>query len=174
MKKAFLLAIISFVCINVKAQSLNLDQLLYIIKQDVDEVDTYLSNKRWNFSSTEELSENSTMVTWSFSPNTYDSEKAEAWLNVNFYLDGSNWLYYQTQNKETFNLIKQKVLSIGMEKINASANSDGIYSTYAGQNYIIVLGVTKTEGSYSEVSTNVVKIYPKEDYFKYVLGGENI
>ncbi|RIJ43069.1 hypothetical protein [Pontibacter oryzae] len=174
MKKTILIIVMSFISLNTYAQTLNLDQLLYIVKQDVDDVDSYLSIRKWTFNSSEDLGDYNTKVTWNFSPNIYDSEKALAWLNVKFYGDGNNWLYYQTPSKETYTVIKQKVLSYGMKKISSGANEDGIYSTYVGQNYVIVLSVTKVEGNYSDVSTNIIKIYPKTDYFEYVASGRDM
>jgi len=148
MKKIYFLVLTFFVSLlQVNAQSLSLDELIYLRSKDADAVNTYLSAKGWVFDdASEETDDEYSKSSWAYGKQMY-SNRAKAFFKL-MSADGYySKVSYLTQSKVQYDIIKAKVSAYKMLKISSNVKNGYLVTSYAGENYVVETSLSTDEDS---------------------------
>lgn len=139
------------------------DDLLKIQKSDAGTTTELLISKNWQLiSSTEETETEYGTMSWAYNVSEYESEKASAWINIDYSETSHNRIGIQFFYKSLYVKLKEKVLAYGMKKINYGLVDGYSFIDYAGVNYVVRIGVGSN--SDSNVSRYIFLVWNKKDY----------
>lgn len=149
MKKHIFLIILFLSSLGVGfSQDLNLKELIDLQDKDLEYINTYLTNKNWEFHSSKvdksENLENYAVVGWSLNKNTWD-EKAQGWFYLYQKEGMPNAIGYQTF-KSNFNRLKNAIQNAGFKLIETEALDGGISTTYKNNQLKIIFTASKKDG----------------------------
>ena len=161
--------IIFFICIAFFAlsgysQDLSFYELTLLQGKDLDYVNNYLSNKNWEFhTSNVDNSEsfiNYTAVGWSLNKNSWDN-KAEAWFYFYQQIGVENMVGYQT-NKTNFNKLKTTAQNSGYKLQSTEAIEGGLKTKYRNNKLEFIFTASKNndaEYSYDNSVYYFIMVY---------------
>ena len=142
---------------------ISLDDLFQIQKSDVGTITNLLIDKNWQLiESSKETEDNYGEMKWAYGVNEFESEKANAWLNIDYSESAHNRVSMEAFNKLLYQKIKEKVISYGMKKVNYGLIDNYTFIDYAGVNYVVRIGIGSN--SESNVSRYVFLVWNKKDY----------
>jgi hypothetical protein len=163
MKIALIISIVFVTSINFCYSQINFDNLLTIQRSDVGTITNFLIDKNWQLiESTEETEEKYGTMKWGYSVNSYETEKAELWLNIDYSADVENRVSLQLHNKISYQNIKSKVLSYGMKKIGSNLKDGFAFTDYAGKNFVVRIGISSNSTSRGSIYHFI--LWNKNDY----------
>ncbi|WP_316808201.1 hypothetical protein [Pedobacter agri] len=142
---------------------ISLDDLLKIQKSDVGTITSLLIDKNWQLiESKQETDDDYGKMNWAKGVDQFESDKATAWLNIDYSETVHNRVTLQAFSKLLYQNIKAKIISYGMKKISYGLMDGYSFNDYAGVNYAIRIGVGSNSGS--NVSRYIFIIWNKADY----------
>ena len=137
LKKLFLISLLSF-SIQSFGQNLNYLDLTFILNNDIELSDSYLTEKGYEFHETEKgKNGDCDAMFWSFNRD-FENNTAFSFIAKNCFEAKAGFVWYQFDDKQTFNKIKSYCKSHGFKFIKTETNPFGdLCSTYKSSKYSI-------------------------------------
>lgn len=143
--KELLLILLLTLPITLAAQNLSANQLLAIYNKDEEQTDTYLEQRGWERTQSEDPV---VKKTWAFGHAMMQNSMeygAEAWLSrITTDVEGLA-ISYTFPSQEKFAAFRQQMLAMGMKRVAYTSDNKEIVATYQGANYQIKLYTTLRE-----------------------------
>ncbi len=133
------------------SQNLSLEELISLRKNDIANVEEYLSAKGWVLFSSEEGEDGSLdKVNFAYNKNEY-SDSAESFLNY-YYSDltGVTRINLQIFNTIKYNPLLAKIKSYGCKLIDSTISDGKIKKTYQGATTTFMISIATRKEEYSE------------------------
>ena len=158
MKKALLFACL-ITCLSQfsRAQVLSYDELFRLRTKSFEDINEYLGNKNWRFTSVDDNYSDEKKITWAF--NKQINDKATAWLILTITKGSSNILTYKTANIKTINSFRLRLKDNGYVKTSSKVEEYGVFTEYENVNYIVSINSIPEEDT--QVGFYVVRIEKK-------------
>lgn len=114
------------------AQNLTLNELISLRKMDLEDVESFLTKKGWNFKNgTEPQSDKLGSAIFVYGTDG-DYEYAESFLNFYYSLDGTNRLSIQISKLNKYNEYLSAVKSFSPTLVKSSIENDNLQKVYKG------------------------------------------
>ncbi len=159
MKPRYFLLFLTLLISNCSfGQKLTLSDLTNLCsKQNWEQVNQTLQSKGWSYydSKKGDTYEYST-IAWSFAKSVYD-DQAQGWFHLFTYEEFPSKLVYNIFNKESYNLIKNSLVTNGFKLINNEIGDNELITTYSNSGY--TLSITTSKIKDSDFSDNSVTSY---------------
>lgn len=127
MKKITLVLFTQFLLLNIFAQKLTYNNLILLQKKDLNYVINYMSNKGWEFNSSDNKENGGKKVSWSLNKDW--NERAQGRIYFETHPKYDNSVIYQTLNANYKN-IRRSVKKSGFKMHNTEVLDDGIIEAY--------------------------------------------
>lgn len=112
------------------AQTLKVNDLIALLaRKNVDGVNQMLTQKGWEYRSSEGSDGHESTIVWSYGHNRYD-DKAKAWMRVNFYDGVAARVSYQFFNDNSYNTLERSLVPAGFKSTGDSDVDDEYTSVY--------------------------------------------
>ena len=161
---------------NFFAQLLTLNELETIIsKPNWNDANSKLTNKNWEFSSSEEgASERFNTITWAYNKNEYG--ESLAWLALKSYEDKIAKIYYQITSKSAYTRILKDLESKSYTLQKSEVKNNEIVTTHQNSKYILEINIGNSDNDKNVYLVVLIKrysIYDTENGKKFVYYDDN-
>ena len=109
------------------AQGLNLSDLSKLAEMSVNDGETFLTNKKFEFSQI--LKDNENWIDYAFGLNLNEYGNGEEYLVLSFDQNGNKRMVWYQLSKQGWQKLKDSLNSLGYKKIKTEAEPDGSLST---------------------------------------------
>lgn len=163
MKKLQITIILLFVTLGSFAQNLKIADLLYMYKQTTwEDVNTYLSNKKWVYYNSEYESE----IQWTYKRAHYE-EKAQGWFYLK--LNGAQFssFRYQMAQQMVYNQLINELKTLGFKKKNSNIRDGSITTSYTNGKYNIYTWINKADDNSEGNNYQTIEIEKIRPVYNY-------
>jgi hypothetical protein len=161
MKKIALVIILLLCWQQASAQTLKLDEVLFLYTQDVSTINTSLISRGWELHDTNQ-DEVSTNNTWLFKVNPEDSKEAKFWVaitDVSFQTNIERLLLYQVHDIPDYEALKKEIIAKGLVEIEHKKENDKTIYSYKVDEYILLLtsgGTQKKPFFHAQIMSSIL------------------
>lgn len=163
--KKILLAVLLFVFVGLSAQNLSLNELISLRKMDLDQAETFLTDKGWNYKGGSTPDEGTMGIAKFVYTRRGDFNYAESFLYFYYSSFGQNRVNIQINNKAKYLEYLTGIKKFAPSPINTKVEGDDLVKIYAGKTTTFEVTTSTGDNRYGETgSVWLLLIVENSDY----------